>query len=216
MNTDALTRLQEFYVEREIGHRLIRRLEDVPPQTSPRIQYLIAGNGVFLETANEILHVREQMTECRIKGLLDLEELFELRIPKVPEDILMQIIQTATAYAYQSVPLESMFYIYYSEKDRVFCIMEPEQDRQTAHVTYHSMPDVLGGLVKVVDVHSHTFACPYLSATDRVSSAGLGLYGVVGNLHERPQFVLYLGVYGEFFPLAPALVFEFSGTTIET
>lgn len=216
MNAEAPLDLREFYAQREISYRLIRRIEDLQPHPEPPIQYLITGHGIFLEAGNEILHVRKQMAECRIRGLLDVDERFELRIPKVPESILAQIIRTATAYAYQSVPLESMFYIYYSTGKRSFHILEPDQDRQPALVTYGVMPDVLGDLVKVCDVHSHSFMAPYLSSTDRASSAGLGLYGVVGHLHEQPQFVLYLGIYGEFFPLAPESVFQLSSAPVAT
>src|SRR5713101_7694885 len=96
---DPLETLRHFYIEREIRYTIVRSPEDLSSRKDRPIHYLLAGNGVFIAARNEVFTVRNPVASGNIKGLLPIEERFELRIPKMPAGWIDTILRWATWYA---------------------------------------------------------------------------------------------------------------------
>ncbi|KKL07387.1 hypothetical protein LCGC14_2586530 [marine sediment metagenome] len=151
--------------------------------------YVIAGNGVFVEAEGPLLAARAPVAEANIRGLMSTEAKVVLRHGLIPSHLFDLALSVMLADP------EHERYLAIAWRDGRYRLLEPQQVPAGAGVSYQRVEDV------VLDLHSHCGMEAYFSLTDNGDEQGLKLYGVVGKLNGRPQLRLRIGVYGYFHEL---------------
>jgi len=164
-------------------------------EPGPFYNYILAGNGVFLEAENPLLRARVCIAEARVRGLCPLEPCLELRHGKVPGYLLALAVNTMLT----SPDREMYAAIVWDEQYR---IRLPGQEGDGGHLTYEPVPGT------VVGIHSHGRMGAFFSFTDDQDEQGLLVAVVLGHLDTLlPQVRARLCVYGHFAPMRLGEVF---------
>lgn len=126
------------------------------------------------------------------------EGWYEYRLPKIPQNILRDIVRFFLLVA-QTEHTEVLVRVFYDPNKNAYGLQLPDQIVTGASiVTDEGYPD---GMYPVLDIHSHCFYPAFFSAVDNDDEKSNRLYGVVGLLHQRPQFLLRAGTGGQFVEL---------------
>jgi PRTRC genetic system protein A len=174
-----------------------------PPQGA-MYDYLLAADGLYLYAQRDEMLVSYPIASAQVRGLQPLGSLFDFDLPHVPENLVGRILQISRHYAESS--LESLFWLRHSELnpyDNGWLLEEPAQDRWPASCRPHEGQEDLYDRV-IIEIHSHHSMPARFSGTDDKDETGFRLYGVIGNLPERPEIRMRVGVYGAGFWEIPA------------
>lgn len=127
----------------------------------------------------------------------DAKGNFTLRLPKVPRELLLQAY-SFFLNVYNEYGTESALQLFWDTDNGQYYWHVPTQhvSETTVHFTRDSYLEYHHWLI--MDFHSHGRFCPFFSRTDNADEKGTRLYGVIGNLHTRPQFLLRAGSGGFF------------------
>jgi len=157
--------------------------------------YILAGNGLFIEASKPMLSVRIPVAKCDIRGLAPLKPKITLTYGSIPQHFFDLALDTFLASpdkeSYVAVTADAGYHFYV-----------PPQTQETAKVVY-----IVGDSV-VLDIHSHANMPAFFSGQDDKDETGLQLYAVVGKLREEPIVWLRAGAYGYFWPLSWKEVFD--------
>lgn len=150
--------------------------------------YILAGNGLFIEAQDKSLEARIPVERCEVRGLAPLENKVILTYGSIPKrffelalDIFLSDISTEH---YVAVKAQGGYEFYM-----------PIQDKTGGKVAYEVGDNIL------LDIHSHGIMGAHFSGTDNKDELGMGLFAVVGRLDKIPVVKLRVGVYGYFEPL---------------
>ncbi len=192
--------------------------EGVPERRGTLFDYVLAGDGVWLQTENERLRARVPVAMGRVRGLEPLGGVLELEHGRIPQRVWEEAVRLLyvggeECREYPNVkgwprtgapyvdPIEAMVAIRWEAGE--YRVVKPRQEAGGTHVRYEPVPGA------VVELHSHHRMRAYFSPQDDSDEQGLGVYGVIGRLHtERPEVVLRLGAYGYWLDLPWGDVFE--------
>lgn len=148
--------------------------------------YIMAGNGLFIESESEYLQARIQIAEAKIRGLADLQERVVLTHGRIPP----YLFGSALGFMGEDLSKELYVAVVYDGRYRLEI---PGQDTGGAHVKYTRPPNT------VLDMHSHPTFAGRFSGTDNADEVGFQLYGVIGMIHTlAPQHTFRVGVYAHF------------------
>jgi PRTRC genetic system protein A len=157
--------------------------------------YVLAGNGLFIEAEGKLLAARIPVAPGPVRGLADLEPLVVLRYGKIPGRLLELAVNVMLAdpgkERYVAVTWEDGYRI------RV-----PDQEREPGKVEYSVIDNTM------LDLHSHCAMRARFSGQDDKDEQGFQLYGVIGRMDRRPEIALRMGVYGYFYSIEPSDIFE--------
>jgi PRTRC genetic system protein A len=157
--------------------------------------YVMAGNGVFIEAKGPLLHSRALVAESEIRGLPPLDNYVRLPQGKVPgyyfELLLGEMQKTPDKERYAAITFDSAYHIIF-----------PAQDGGTGAVQYKHQTSV------VVDIHSHGGMRPFFSPTDDRDDQALMVNCVVGTIAEVPTVMVRVGIYGYHIPVKWRDIFE--------
>jgi len=158
--------------------------------------YVLAGNGVFIQAQNEYLAASVCIAPAEVRGLEPLQEYVRLLHGKIP----MRFVNLALSVLCIKPDLEQYLAITWQGN---YSLSIPPQSQTSASVTYETLPGT------VLDIHSHTGSMPAsFSGVDNRDEQGFCLYAVVGGLDDLcPTIALRLGVYGYFMPVDKEDVF---------
>ena len=160
--------------------------------------YVMAGNGLFLEAEGPLITARVSLAEARVRGLPPLEELLELRHGMVPGHLLDLVVDVMSA-----VPDREM-YAAIAWNDGEYRVVVPPQEPGPGYVEYETVPGT------VVNAHSHGRMGAFFSSTDDADDQGFVVSVVVGRLNTLfPQIEARLCIYGYFAPLSLGQVFDY-------
>lgn len=157
--------------------------------------YLLAANGLFIETGNKLLTVRVPLAYCTLLGLAPMETKVTMRYGRIPQHLFDRAMDEFLVDTHQERYVAVVW-------DNGYKIYDPEQKQSEGGVEY-----VMGANV-ILDLHSHGQTKAWFSTHDNDDERGLKLYGVVGNFGEIPEVRLRLGIYGYFYSMAWGEVFE--------
>ena len=209
---------------RIVDHLVAR--DGVPVRSGLGYDYLLAGDGVYVQTENAYLRLRVPIAPCRVRGLPEVGVACQLEHGRVPQAVWREAIRLLHVRDEEYLErgydwderaervadvlgerpdhtelIEAMIAIVWNGD--AYEVVSPSQDASASHVTYEKTQGT------VVELHSHHRMRAYFSPVDDADEQGLGLYGVVGRLHtDRPEVVLRAGVYGHFLALPWAAIFE--------
>ncbi len=207
---------------RIVNHLVAR--EGMPARSGLGYDYVLAGDGVYVQTENALLRLRVPVAPCRVRGLHEVGSACQLEHGRLPQPVWEDAVHLLHVRDEQSQePLERRYdgdeaEALHERSDHTdtieamvavvwsgdaYVVVSPSQDASASHVTYEKTPRTL------LELHSHHRMPAYFSPADDADEQGLGLYGVVGRLHtDRPEVVLRAGAYGHFLALRWEDVFE--------
>lgn len=207
----------------KIVDHLVAR-EGIPARSGLGYDYVLAGDGVYVQTENTLLRLRIPVAPCGVRGLPVVGSACELEHGRIPQPVWEEALLLLHGRDEQSQEslecrydgdeaealhersnytdaIEAMVAIVWSAD--AYVVVSPFQDASASHVTYEKTPGTL------LELHSHHRMPAYFSLVDDADEQGLGLYGVVGRLHtDRPEVVLRAGAYGHFLALRWEDIFE--------
>ncbi len=161
--------------------------------------YVVAGNGVFIEVEGDLMAARIPIERMPIRGLADLSPKIVLRNGLIPVDLLYQAVNE------MMVDPTIEFYAAITRGPSGYDLRFPAQLGTSASLTY-AVPESR----IILDLHSHASMKAFFSKTDDADEQALRIYGVVGRLSTVPQLKLRVGVYGYFMnlPMVDAGIFD--------
>ncbi len=181
---------------------IIAQQSNLPPIQAAMYEYVMAGNGVFVRGQREGLSVTIPVALCEVQGLARIEPVVALAYPHVPEELVEQMLEIAKHYGTPQ-PRETLFHLIW---DGEWQLHEPPQERSAARVKpIEPCPTYSRALI---EVHSHHWMPANFSRTDDADESGFRIYAVMGTLFERPTLCTRLGLYGHFWEVPAAWVFD--------
>jgi PRTRC genetic system protein A len=188
-----MSRLDELM----IGY-LVNRPEGITGLGGLACDYILAGNGLYIQAESRFLRGAVPVMKRRFRGLADLTEpalvLANGRIPCSLFDLALSVMLARP---------ETEVYTAICYDGSGYRLVIPEQTATGTRVEYSNPENV------VLDFHSHGLIGPGFSSQDDRDEQGLRLYGVAGDLgDELPAVNFRLGVYGNFLPLRWTDIFE--------
>lgn len=130
-------------------------------------------------------------------------------LPKVPYEMLAQIISFFRSYVTEDSELEAMVYVYWSAEENEYFAYAPKQT-VTKDSIDTTLPDLdEEKLTLVMEIHSHNTMKAFFSLTDNADEKATRLYTVIGRLDKLfPDLKTRASVGGKFIDIPPAEVFE--------
>jgi PRTRC genetic system protein A len=173
-------------------------------EPGPFYNYILAGNGLFLEADKPLLRARLRLAEARVRGLRPLEPFLELRHGKIPAHLLALLVGAMGAR-----PDREMFASIIWDGER-YALRLPEQEADGGHVTYQTIRGT------VVGIHSHGGMEAFFSDTDDRDDQSFLVSLVLGRVDSLlPQIRARLCVYGYLAPVRLGEVFEGAPSGLE-
>ena len=149
--------------------------------------YVMAANGLYIQSRNNHLIARITIAPTRIRGLQPVTQKVDLPLGRIPS----QLFNRGLDYLTDDPHRERFFGIRHNGDD--YQLVIPQQ-ASTPTALLYSRPTNL-----IAEFHSHGRLPAYFSATDDQDEQGLAIYGVVGKVHRpRPEIALRVGIYGHF------------------
>ena len=149
--------------------------------------YVVAGNGLFVQSESALLRARIRIAPASIRGLEKVNEKVELVNGLLPSDLFDSILRLMKLAA----PMELLATVIWNGFG--YEVKLPDQKISRGSVQYTRPANV------VLDIHSHAGMSAFFSSTDTADEQGFHLYGVVGKIRDgRPELNLRVGVYGYF------------------
>ena len=162
--------------------------------------YVLAGNGVFVQAENADLMVRVKLAECRGRGLEDAGEKLELRHGRIPHSLL-----TAGIFWFRETPDTERYFAVRWDGGK-YAAHAPPQTGTSGSLEYQTLEGML------MEFHSHGLHPAFFSRTDDRDEQGFRIYGVAGRLDRpKPEIALRVGVYGHFGKIGLREVFKLGG-----
>ena len=152
--------------------------------------YVMAGNGVFVECEGPLLGARVQVAAAVIKDLPPLEPRVVLRHGPIPGFLFKLALDAMLAH-----PTLELYTAVVCEGGE-YHLRVPGQVRSEGGLRDIQLPPN-----RVLDLHSHANMSAFFSGTDNHNEQGFQLYGVVGKLLEEHEVRLRVGLYGHFQPV---------------
>jgi PRTRC genetic system protein A len=188
-----------------VGYTFLRG-EVNPPIEAALYEYLLASNGLFVRGAREGLRALIPVAQCLVRGLGVAEPYCELLYPPVP-DVAVEVMldEARRATGRDGQPVEILYHL--SWEGGTWRLSIPEQEAtETSVQPVHTGP---GSSYEraIIEVHSHHAMRAFWSGTDDRDEQGFRLYGVIGDIFERPTLRLRVGIYGYFWEIPASQVF---------
>jgi PRTRC genetic system protein A len=168
-------------------------------------EYVLAANGLFVRAEREGLKACIPVQgwfshKSKLNGLHPVDPYVELEYPRLGQEFLAKILECSRAAASdKGNPLEALFYLKYSRRNGwELSIPEQEATSFSVHPVASSTYDYAETLI---EIHSHHHMQPIFSSMDNADEQGFRLYGVIGDIFERPTFNLRIGVWGHFWSI---------------
>jgi PRTRC genetic system protein A len=165
--------------------------------------YVLAGNGVFLRAVRAGIDVLMQIASCEVRGLPQLDTHFYWKYPRVPVGLTARILQKCKKLG----AIEVLFYLLY-QPSTGWQLVCPEQEQSTTHCRPLYDDSDSAYARAIVHVHSHHQMAAQFSEADDQEDQGFRIYGIIGNLGQQATLIVRVGVFGYFWNLPAALIFE--------
>lgn len=185
-------------------------IEDIPKDCKKSVIYVFQGNGVYEKRINKLGNFVTCIFEANIPGLKsDMEEGWELNVPKIPASLLGTAISffRSIQNKYSS---EVFLQFYYDFKDESYTIHCPKQTVSGASVRY--INDEIfedPNKILVFEIHSHSTMGAFFSSTDDNDEKADRFYGVVGKVNDFfPEVKMRLSVGGRTSDIEVADIFD--------
>ena len=191
------------------GYHVVRDDAPLPAIDAGHLyNYLLAGNGVFLQAQRPGLSVLLRIAPALVRGLPVLRSRLRVRFPRVPKPIVREMLSVAAEAARDpNGGLEVLLYL--TLHAGRWQLLQPTQEQTHSSVQLARDADRAAVMDALIDVHSHPFAMRGFSGTDNQSDGGAFRFAVlIADPAGAPSLHARLCVYGAFLEVPPALLFE--------
>lgn len=142
-------------------------------------------------------------------GGAPLDLAFERKLPKIPSDLLFEIIE----YFKEELSTESMVRVVFNKEEESFSFYKAKGPRSKVSILYEFDVDesyFSPNMIQVMEIHSHNSMPAFFSSIDDQDEAHYpGVFGVIGHLdRQTPSICLRAGNLGIFKSLAVKELFE--------
>ena len=178
---------------------LIQKRPDEPPDGRPGtgFNYVMAGNGLFIQASSPLLEATIPIADVPVRGLAPLEPSLHLPHGQLPRHLLYHAITAMR----RAAPNELFTAVTWTPTTG-YDLQIPEQDAHRAHVSYQPIPNT------VLEIHSHGTLRAFFSGQDNQDEQGFAVYGVVGRVTDRTELTFRVGIYGHFHPVPVSHIFS--------
>ena len=122
--TDAISDL--------VAYRIAYPGIPLPPIEASLYEYVMAGNGIIIRGARREFQAQFCITPCTIRGLANLEPSLQLNAPRVPREIVAEMLRRARAARdAKGQPCEIVFHLELDEAGVWQCHV-PDQAQKPA------------------------------------------------------------------------------------
>jgi PRTRC genetic system protein A len=185
-----------------LGHLVKHRIADrlpLPPIEAAMYEYVMAANGLFKRGRREGLEATVPVHYCEIRGgLASVEPEIVLHCPKVPQQAVEAMLTMARSERdARGRPVEILFHLAWSE-GHGWRLTAPEQIGTAGDVRPLQAGTDSSYANALIEVHSHHQMGAFWSSTDNKDEQGFRLYGVLGDIFDKPRFRVRVGLYGHF------------------
>ncbi len=183
---------------------LTRHKSGLKGQRGSHFDYVLAGNGVFVEAEGPLMAARLQIGEAHVRALPASDTRVVLRHGRIPGHLFKLGLDVLLAD-----PSRERYVAVVWNPNAGYQLKVPAQDRGAAGLHNIALPEN-----RVFEMHSHPGMGAYFSGTDDRDEQGLQIYGVVGWGHfgtsqdSGIMVTLRVGVYGYFEEVAWEQVFS--------
>jgi len=187
----------------------------LPPIQAALYEYILAGNGIFIRGARREFQAQFCIVPCEIRGLANLEASLQLNAPRVPREIVAEMILRARlAGDANGQPCEIVFHLELDEA-RVWHCHVPSQAQGPARAKPADDSPSSSYARACIEVHSHvddgtTIArCTRsgqrikdvpsharFSSLDDQDEVGFRVYAILGRISTRAVMRVRVGMYG--------------------
>ena len=138
-----------------------------------------------------------------------LDLTFERKLPKIPSELLFEIIE----YFKEDLSTEAMVRVVFNKETQAFSFYKAKGPRSKVSIHYEFDVDeryFSPNMVQVMEIHSHNSMPAFFSSIDDKDEAHYpGVFGVIGHLdRQTPSICLRAGNMGIFKNLAVKELFE--------
>ena len=160
--------------------------------------YVMAGNGLWLEAKNDHLEARVLLASAEVRGLVALEPRLVLRHGHIPERVWNHL----SDMLHEQPDREVFMAVGYVGHQYDFTA--PPQQGTSMGVLYRPVPDAM------FEAHSHPNMRAFFSGTDNADEQSFRLYAVLGwnDQTGRKEVHIRLGIYGYFVDVPWDQVFD--------
>ncbi|MGW8177892.1 MAG: hypothetical protein ACWGQW_03745 [bacterium] len=178
-----------------VGHFI----ESIPEDCKKSVCYVLQGNGLWERRSNKIGTFVSQIHKFKVPGLnSDLEETWELNVPKIPAKVLVQIVSFFRKI-HRTYNSEVFVQVFYDFETGEYFPHVPTQTVSGASVHYTNEFAHDANKSLVFEIHSHNTMNAFWSGTDDADEKSDRFYGVVGRLNNYyPEMKTRLSVGGRF------------------
>jgi hypothetical protein len=170
-------------------------------------EYILAGNGIFVRGERKEFQAQFCIQPFEVRGLADLELGVVMKTPRVPEEIVSEMLRRArSARDAQGEPCEIVFHLEY-ESGHWLCHV-PEQTQSP--ISAKPKDDSPGSTYAraCIEVHSHVDMHAHFSSQDDEDEQGFRLFGVLGCISTKPVIRMRVGLYGYQHDIPASWVFD--------
>jgi len=175
----------------------------LPPFDAQAYQYILAGNGLHIRADTAHFHACIPISYCQVRGLPHLQSSFQLKIPRLPAQLLTAILADARRACRSDGELNETLYLLYRQQNRIQ-VVKPAQQGTPTSVTTTALLDES----PLCELHTHGGMPAFFSTTDDADEQACRLYGVLGQVDSRPEMCLRVGIYGHWYLLPLTALFE--------
>jgi hypothetical protein len=167
--------------------------------------YVLSGNGLFIRAERRGLKVSFPLFEYEVRGLPELSPSFEMSYPRVRRALVAEMLSVSARAG--ALGLENLFH-FTLEGDDGWELHDPPQSR--TGTSCRPREDGPGSTYEraFIEAHSHHAMRCYFSRMDDRDETGFRLYAVVGDIPRAPKIRVRVGVYGHFWQIPAAWIFD--------
>lgn len=190
-----------------IDYHILHQPPIPPLPQSCLFQYIVGKDGVYLRFEREGMKGCIPLASCEIRGLEAVEPYLALDYPPVPVNLVSRMLELArqSTSVKEGSSLEILFYLVWETDKQEWQLIVPEQVQRQNSVRPKD-PTNEAYRVALIESHSHHCMAAFFSSTDDADEQGLKFYCVLGNIFDKPQIAVRLGIYGQFFPLPASTI----------
>ena len=176
---------------------LINRKEGLTGSNGIGFDYVLAADGLYVQSESAHLTARVLAAPCQVRGLAPVTEKVELAQGPIP----VGLFELGLRWFLDDPDTERFFAVRWD--GAAYRLVVPEQEGTATSLEYAPPAGV------VAEFHSHGTSRAFFSATDDKDEQGFRIYGVAGRLNKyRPELSLRVGVYGHFASVEWSQVFD--------
>jgi PRTRC genetic system protein A len=189
----------------------VHKRDPLPPNDALAYQYILAGNGVFIRAEARFFDALLPVAPCTVRGLAPLRQYFQLKIPRIPAQLLSTILIDARRARRPTGDqaeneLNEVLYQFHHH-GRTVQVKKPPHRATGVSVTAAGSSDP----AVFCDLHSHGNMRAFWSRTDDADEQSARVFAVIGKLDTEPEIRLRVGLYGYWRPLPVTAVFTGCG-----